>query len=139
MPENANASGLEELSAYQAYQRNVRRSETLQSEILRGAKAGESPFALLLKAAEAISAMTGDDVFLNEIRTSITAVYGWALGESAPLEMELEETRQRLEKITAAMAQTADVNLKHGMDLAARAHRAKIAELEQKLGISQET
>ena len=122
------------MQAYQAYQQNIRRSEVLQSELIKGAKAGESPYRLLLKACEAISLMTGSDVLRKEVETSLLSVYGFSLGEKEPLQIELENTQRRLEQISEAMARTEDSTLRHGMDLAIRAHRKRIAELQQAMG-----
>ena len=121
------------LKAYQAYQENARKSEALQEDIIRGAKAGESLPVLLLKAAEAISLMTDNDAFRREVELALTHVYGFALGMREPLEMELQATRERLEKITAAMDRATDDELRHGLDTAARAHRKRISELEASL------
>ena len=126
------------LEIYQTWQRNNRRTEVLREEILRGSKAGESPCRLLLKAAEAISLMTGDPVFCREIETAMFALYGHALGEQEPLELELEKTTGQLQRIEAAMRETTDADLLHGMDLAARAHRRKISDLRVKLGLEEE-
>lgn len=57
--------------AYKECQNNIKRSETLRTEILKGVSAGEDIQSLFLKAAECISRMTGDSVFLDQIKKRI--------------------------------------------------------------------
>lgn len=52
---------------YAEYQRNVKTSEALRAEILKGENAGEDVGILFLKAAKAISLMTGDSGFYTQI------------------------------------------------------------------------
>lgn len=54
--------------AYKGYQENIRRSETLRSEIIKGLRKGEELGDLFLKAIECISTMTGDRAFYTQCR-----------------------------------------------------------------------
>ena len=45
------------------FQSNIKKSETLRAEILKGQLAGESTDMLFIKAVECISLMTGDTAF----------------------------------------------------------------------------
>lgn len=85
---------------YSTYQENIRRAGSCRSDILKGVKKGEAPLALLLKALECISLMTGDTVILEQGKADITAIYGWGLGEVAPLQTQLEEAKKRLTRLT---------------------------------------
>lgn len=85
---------------YSTYQENIRRAGSCRSDILKGMKRGEAPLALLLKALECISLMTGDTVILEQGKADITAIYGWGLGEVAPLQTQLEEAKKRLARLT---------------------------------------
>lgn len=85
---------------YSTYQENIRRAGSCRSDILKGMKRGEAPLALLLKALECISLMTGDTVMLEQGKADITAIYGWGLGEVAPLQTQLEEAKKRLTRLT---------------------------------------
>ena len=85
---------------YSTYQENIRRAGSCRSDILKGMKRGEAPLALLLKALECISLMTGDTVILEQGKADITAIYGWGLGEVAPLQTQLEEAQTRLARLT---------------------------------------
>ena len=118
---------------YAVYQRNTRLSEQLQEDVMRGAREGENVFSLLLKCAKAISLLTDSDVFYRQVEQSVTAVYGEALGESAPLEMELERTRERMQRIRAASETCENEELRQAMLNAVRAHEQRIALLEKRL------
>ncbi len=90
------------LGVYKEYQHNIKESETLQTELLKGVKAGEATHTLLLKACKAISLMTGNKVFYNQIEADIKAIYGEGLLEQIPLEWELDEVRERKAKLEEA-------------------------------------
>lgn len=67
---------------YATYQQNIKRAGTLRSELTLGIQRGEDPLALLLKAVECISLMTGDTVIYAQSKADIRAVYGWEEGAS---------------------------------------------------------
>ena len=62
---------------YGRIQENTIKSELLRGEILKGITRKEEPLALLLKAIECISLMTGDTALLIQSRRDIGALYGW--------------------------------------------------------------
>ena len=132
-PEQINEKDETRLTAFQAYQKNIRQAEVLEEEVMRGAREGENVFLLLLKTARAVSLMTGSDVFAQQVETSIKAVYGEALGERAPLELELEETRERLARIRAAESQCQEMEIKQAMSNAIRAHESRVQALEKRI------
>lgn len=90
------------LEAYRAYQENTKRSEQLQSEILKGIKAGEDVYSLFLKAAKAISLMTSNSVFYSQIEDDTRSIYGRGLNYKPPLQKELQEAQTRLQRLTEA-------------------------------------
>ncbi len=120
-------------NAWKTYLENAHRSEELQAEVIKGAKAGESPFRLLLQCAKAVSLMTDNHTFYDQVERSVRAVYGEALHEPEPLAIDLEQTRDRLEKIRAAEAKAQSLDLKEEMQHAIRAHEQRIAKLEAAL------
>ena len=61
---------------YTTYQQNIKRAGTLRSEILKGLRAGEDPRAILLKAVECISLMTGDTVIYSQSKKDLIEKYG---------------------------------------------------------------
>lgn len=121
---------------YSTYQENIRRAGSCRSDILKGMKRGEDPLALLLKAIECISLMTGDTVILEQGKADILAIYGWGLGEVAPLQTQLEEARTRLDRLTGqepreGLPPAEYSNAEQRIQGAIREHRELIASLER--------
>ncbi|MBR6027641.1 MAG: hypothetical protein IKP40_01015 [Clostridia bacterium] len=133
MSETSQTPDTTQLTAYQAYQKNIRQAETLQEEVMRGAREGENVYQLLLKTAQAVSLMTGSTVFADQIETAIKALYGEAMGIPAALEIELSQTEERLERIRQAEAACAELEYKQPMLNAIRAHEHRIAELKERM------
>lgn len=125
---------MSELSVYKTYMHNVHLTEEIQSDIIRGAKAGEDPFSLLLKALRAICLMTGSNVLYNDVELSMRAVYGQALGLEAPTRIELANTEERLAKLKAALETCEEGDNKERMKQAIKAHEATIVRLKSQLG-----
>lgn len=118
------------LEAYRHYQENIRKSEQLQSEILKGARAGADIYGLFLKAGEVISRMTSNTLFLSQLEADIKTIYGRGLQEPAPLKLELEETRERLRRLLEAEQREEDPDGRRRVRAAITAHQSRIAELE---------
>ena len=64
------------LEMYKDYQKNIRQAGQLQTELTKGARAGEPAYTLLLKAIKAISLMTGNKLFYSQIYKDLKAIYG---------------------------------------------------------------
>ena len=54
------------LEAHKAYQHNIKTSEALRAEILKGLASGESHTVILDKAIRCIGLMTNDDAFTKQ-------------------------------------------------------------------------
>ena len=121
---------MSEPSAWAQYLENTRRTEELQSEVLRGAKSGEDPAKLLILCSKALSLVTNNPVFADEVERAMMAVQGHALGDPALTRQELEETKARLERIREAYAAEEDLSLKEEMEQAIRWHEKRVKELE---------
>ena len=126
---------------YKAYQENIKHSSQIQTEILKGLKAGEAVPALLLKACKAISLMTDNSVFYKTAEETLKTKYGEELLEPAPISWELKSVRERLEKLEKALAlealnPEADIGAIERMKKAIGAHKAREAELERLLSIA---
>ena len=121
---------MSEPSAWAQYLENTRRTEELQSEVLRGAKSGEDPAQLLILCSRALSLVTNNPVFADEVERAMMAVQGHALGDPALTRQELEETKARLERIREAYAAEEDLSLKEEMEQAIRWHEKRVKELE---------
>jgi len=122
------------LEAYRAYQENTKRSEQLQSEILKGIKAGEDVYSLFLKAAKAIALMTSNSLFYSQAEADLIAIYGRGLQEKPPLQRELQEAQKRLQRLLEAEQREQPPDSKERIHRAIEAHRKTIAELETMTG-----
>ena len=118
------------LEVYGTYQENILKSEQLQSEILKGAKAGEDIYSLFLKAVEAISRMTSNELFLTQIEADLRSIYGAGLLQPKPLELELKGTRERLKLLQEAERAEQPPDSKQRIRAAIEAHQIRAAELE---------
>lgn len=127
------------LEAYRAYQENTKRSEQLQSEILKGIKAGEDVYSLFLKAAKAISLMTSNSVFYSQIENDTRSIYGRGLNYKPPLQNELQDTQKRLQRLLEAEQREADTDSRERIKRAVKAHREHIAELEAMIARAEKT
>ena len=114
--------------AYSTYQQNIKKAGSLRAEVLKGMKRGEDPARLLLKAVECISLMTGDTAIYTQAQKDLLAVYGWGLGEPAPLQEELKQAQQRLKRLGIAQIPTGEERRIQGAILA---HRELIQRLEE--------
>ena len=118
------------LEIYRTYQENIKTSSQLQTEILKGIKAGESVYSLFLKATKAISLMTSNSLFYRQAEADTIAIYGEGLLEKAPLQKQLTDTQQRLQRLREALNREIEADAKERIQRAIKAHEAKIADLE---------
>lgn len=119
---------------YKAQQENIKKAGSLRADILKGMKRGEEPIALLLKAMECISCMTGDTAIYAQSKADITAIYGWGLGEITPLQEELKNAQNRLRRLEAVQIPKEEENRLQGAILA---HREHIQKLEKAIAESE--
>ena len=115
------------------YLDNVSATDELQAQILMGIKAGEDFYHLFLKAAKAVSLMTSNPQFYNQIKRDCRSIYGGILDKKEPLVEMLEETRQRMEKLEKAAATESDIDARDRITRCIDAHREKIRELEAQI------
>jgi len=120
------------------YQANIRKTETLQAEILKGAGAGADIYQLFLKAVEAIALMTSNQPFLRQIEGNIKTVYGKGLLEPAPLKMELGEVEYHLVKLGEALSREDDPDSLQQIRRAIQAHEKRKAELRSLIAKAEE-
>lgn len=118
---------------YKQYQANVAKTEELQSQILKGIIAGEDCYHLMLIAIKAISLMTSNMNFYNQAVTDSRMVYGDVLGRKEPLQDRLQEVKDRLVKVRAAVDAEEDPQLKDRLRRSAEAHEERIKELEKEI------
>lgn len=119
---------------YKTYQRNILTASSLNTEILKGIKAGESIYTLFLKAIKAISLMTSDTLLYDQSEADIKAIYGEGLLELLPLQMELEAVETRLQRLRQAYKEEATQNdSKSRIAAAIKAHETRAEALKNKL------
>ena len=115
------------------YLDNVSATDELQAEILKGIKAGEDFYHLFLKAVKAISLMTSNPQFYNQIKRDCRTLYGGIFNNKEPLIEMLEETRDRMAKLEKAASVEADIDARDRITRCIEEHREKIAELEAQI------
>ena len=115
------------------YLDNVSATDALQADILKGIKAGEDFYHLFLKAVKAISLMTSNPQFYNQIKRDCRTLYGGIFNNQEPLVEMLEETRDRMEKLEKAAAVEADIDARDRITRCIDAHKEKIADLEAQI------
>jgi uncharacterized membrane protein YccC len=128
------------LEVYRTYQENIKTSSQLQTEILKGLKAGEDVYSLFLKAAKAISLMTANSLFYSQIEADIEAIYGRGLQHKPPLQKALQEVQERLQRLLEAEQREQPPDSRERIQRAIEAHRATIERLKDmitKTGIKQ--
>lgn len=118
------------LAICREYQQNIKTSSQLQTEILKGAKAGESIYSLFLKAVKAISLMTSNTVFYSQLEGDIRAIYGQGLLDPLPLQIELQQVQERLTRLKEAEGRELEADSRERIKRAVQAHENRIAELE---------
>ncbi|MCD7837361.1 MAG: hypothetical protein LUG65_00420 [Clostridiales bacterium] len=123
------------LAICKEYQQNIKTSGRLQTDILKGAQAGESIYSPFLKACKAVSLMTSNSLFYSQLESDIRAVCGYGLLGPLPLDIERETAQGRLQHLLDALERELDLDDRDRIQRAIKAHRAKIrakiAELDK--------
>ena len=118
------------LDTYRKLQDNIKASGTLRTDIIKGARAGESITALFLSAVKCISLMTGDTVFYSQIEADVKAIYGEGLLEPEPLQIQIHEVEERLEKLQCSLTRAGIApDDRQRIQNAVQAHQRKREEL----------
>jgi len=115
---------------YRTYQENIKRSGQLQTDILKGARAGEDIYSLFLKAVQAISCMTSNKTFYSQLEGDIKTIYGRGLQEPAPLLLEIQQAQQRLNRLREAEKRETEADSRQRILSAIKAHEKTIEELK---------
>lgn len=117
------------LEVYKTYQDNIKTSSILQTEILKGLKAGEDVYNLFLKAAKAISLMTANSLFYSQTEEDLIDIYGRGLQYKPPLQMELEGVQERLKRLREAEKREKNSESLKRISRAIQEHESKATEL----------
>lgn len=113
---------------YKRQQEAIKRTELIQTDILKGIRKGESMTALFLKAAEGLALATGNSVFYTQAAADVKAIYGHALADPGAREIEAAEIRQRLQKLETAEREASGSD-KERIKAAIQRHRELLQEL----------
>ncbi len=111
-------------------------ADQLRAEVMRGLQCGEPVERLLLKAIQSIALKENDTVSYPEAKKTLIAIYGDALGQPVPLQIELEETEQRLARLRKAYEEGEGVephDVQERVKNAIRSHEARIVLLKDKI------
>lgn len=117
------------LEVYKEYQKNTMISGQLQTEILKGVKSGENVYNLFLKAVKAISVMTSNDLFYNQVEADINAIYGEGFHHQIPLQNRINDTKKRLELLLKAQKCDLKDDSKERINKAIKAHEEQLSQL----------
>lgn len=119
------------LEVHREYQKNIKESCSLRTEILKGSKVGEPPVALLLKAVKCISLMTGDTVFYSQLEGDLVSIYGAGLLQPEPLELELKGVQDRLQNLQKALERDVEpADNKQRIERAIQSSRARERQIK---------
>lgn len=121
----------------QERQSEIAHANQLQVEVMKGLQCGEPVERLLLKALESMALKENDTVSYPEAKKTLIAVYGDALGQPVPLQIELEEFEERLERLRKAYEEGKETEPKDTQERvknAILAHENRIALLKKRIG-----
>lgn len=115
------------------YQANIRASDDLQAQILKGIKAGEDSYHLFLKAAKAISLMTSNPQFYSQVERDYRHLHGEIFHQREPLEDMLKETEERLAHLLKVAEAETDIFARDRLNRSITAHQERIEDLKGKI------
>ena len=121
----------------QERQSEIAHANQLQVEVMKGLQCGEPVERLLLKALESMALKENDTVSYPEAKKTLIAVYGDAFGQPVPLQIELEEFEERLERLRKAYEEGKETEPKDTQERvknAIMAHENRIALLKKRIG-----
>lgn len=119
---------------YKTYQDNIKRAGTLRTEIIKGVQRGESKTSLFLKAVEVIGLMTNDNVFVQQVKDDVRAVWGHGYGDADTIRMEVEEMKETIERLNASISREeadGDMDTLQRLKNAVQRHSERLGELER--------
>lgn len=120
-------------AAYKRYQDNIRAAGQLTTDIIKGLNTGQDIHDLFLMAVKAISCMTSDNYIYSHAEETIKTVYGVALGQYKPLQMELAAVEERLYNLEESILWVDQPDEKQRIENAIKWHRQRQTEIKEKL------
>lgn len=116
--------------AYRKYQDNIKAAGQYREEILKGVRAGEAIEPLFIKACRAISLMTAEPLFAEQVEQDVLAIYGEGQQAAVPLQMEARQVQDRLTKMRQALQRETDQKSRRRIQAAVAAHEIKLKNLQ---------
>lgn len=120
-------------AAYKHYQDNIRAAGQLTTDIIKGLNTGQDIHDLFLMAVKAICCMTSDNYLYNHAEETIKTIYGVALGQQKPLELELAAVEERIYNLEEAILWVDQPDEKQRIENAIKWHKQRQEEIEKKI------
>ena len=91
------------LEVYAHYQDNIRQTEQLSTEILKGLQSGEPLAKMFLKAVRALSLCTNNKLEYDIVEDTLLTVYVLAFRDDEVTEISAEKISNRLNRLNVAL------------------------------------
>lgn len=118
------------LEVYAHYQDDIRQTEQLSTEILKGLQCGEPLAKLFLKAVKALSLCTDNKVEYDIIEDTLLTVYGSAFHDEEVMAISAEKISKRLDRLNDALKSADNESDKCRIQQAVQAHQKKLDKLK---------
>ena len=118
------------------FQKNIEKSSQILIEIRNGVLSGEDIYILFIKAVQAISYMTSNQLFETEIKENVKTIYGDVFKNPSVLELEIKDAQNRLDKLTAALQAEEDPSSLKRIRRAIEEHEKYISAIKAQLSSS---
>lgn len=117
---------------YAHYQDNIRQTEQLSTEILKGLQCGEPLAKLFLKAVRALTLCTNNKAEYGIIEHTLLTVYGLSLRDGEVMELSAEKIRERLDRLNVALKSVDNESERCRIQQAIQAHQKELDKLKKK-------
>lgn len=118
------------LEVYAHYQDNIRQTEQLSTEILKGLQCGEPLAKLFLKAIRALSFCTDNKAEYDIIEDTLLTVYGSAFRNDEVMAISAEKISKRLARLNVALKSVNNESDKCRIQQAVQAHQKELEKLK---------
>lgn len=118
------------LEVYAHYQDNIRKTELLSTEILKGLQSGEPLAKLFLKVVRALSLCTNNKVEYDIVEDTLLTVYGLAFRDDEVMQLSAEKISNRLERLNVALNSVENESERCRIHQAIQAHQKALDKLK---------
>lgn len=113
---------------------DMQASSNLLVDLSKNIQAGGDIYSLFIQAVEIIGLTTGNKSFTTQAIEDIKAIYGRGLKLSEPLQIELDQAKERLEILGNSYPEEVDQKARERIKRAIEAHKELIERLTNELG-----